>query len=107
MSKEKEVAFPKGCRSDTGPVVIFHSFRLVFVSRERSHRFAEGSRRMFDNQLILSVDPPRSLEKLPEFNLNLRIRSCLSTRGEDRESILSAAPFGKMGIVRIPLNSLR
>jgi len=36
---------------------------------------------MFRNQLILSVDSQGSVEKLPDFNPGLRIRSSLRTRG--------------------------
>src|SRR4030042_4242945 len=54
---------------------------MVFLSGESSHRFPEGSGRMFRNELILSVDSPRSVEKLPSFHLDLRIGSSLRAWG--------------------------
>jgi hypothetical protein len=54
---------------------------MVFVPRKSSHRFPQGSRRMFRNELILSVDSPRSVEKLPSFHLDLRIGSSLRAWG--------------------------
>src|SRR4030042_743815 len=48
---------------------------MVFVSGESSERLLERSGSMFRNQLILSVDSPRPVEKLPSFHLALRIGS--------------------------------
>src|SRR4030042_3663295 len=60
---------------------------MVFLSGESSHRCPEGSGRMFRNQLILRVDSPRSVEKLPSFHLDLRIGSSLRTWGNiERQS---------------------
>ena len=78
------VTFPRGCRSEIDPVIIFHSFRMMFISRESSQGFLEGSRRMFCNKLILSIDSPRSVEELPEFNLGLRIGSFWRPGGRSR-----------------------
>src|SRR4030042_1054403 len=54
---------------------------MVFLSGKSSDRFLEGSRRMFCNQLILSVDSPSSVQKLPSFHLELRIGSSLRVWG--------------------------
>src|SRR4030043_943038 len=54
---------------------------MVFVSGESSERRLERSGSMFRNQLILSVDSPRSVEKLPSFHLDLRIGSSLRAWG--------------------------
>jgi hypothetical protein len=82
---------------------------MMFISRESSQGFLEGSRRMFCNKLILSIDSPRSVEELPDFNLGLRIGSFLRTWGkiEDQASEPNRIVVADRGLIAIADDSIQ
>jgi hypothetical protein len=53
---------------------------MIFSPSEGPYRFIETGRRMFSNQLILVIDSPGSIEKLPYFHLFPGIGSSVRAR---------------------------